>query len=345
MASSLTTPLCRQLGIEHPILSVGMGISAGPELVAAVSGAGACGVLGGSGIPPEHLLRRITAVRARTSHPFGVNLIVADFEADDATDEDRAFVLEQLDAVLAAGARLLVLFWGPAAPFVERIHAAGSQVLIQVGSVGEAMAAAADGVDGVIAQGVEAGGHVRGTTSVWDLVPASVAAVAPIPVLASGGIGDGAGIARAIRLGAQGVSLGTRFVASHEAFVHPAFKRRVIEATATDTVLTGLFDIGWPDAPHRVLRNRVVREWEAAGRPPSGRRPGEGASIGIRHRPWGDVEWPRYSTGMITPDFAGDPEDAPMWAGESCTVVSEVLPAAAIVRELVRDAEAALAHG
>jgi NAD(P)H-dependent flavin oxidoreductase YrpB (nitropropane dioxygenase family) len=186
---------------------------------------------------------------------------------------------------------------------------------------------------------------VRATESLWDVLPEVVSALAPLPVIASGGIGDGAGIARALALGAQGVSLGTRFVASDEAWIHPTYKHRVVSSTAADTVLLDdLFDVGWPNAPHRVLRNRVVAEWEALGRPPSGRRPREGESIGVRRRPWGSVdEWQRYSPGMIPPDFQGDPDFAPMWAGTSVSTVNDIKPAAEIVRDLVRETEAALA--
>jgi NAD(P)H-dependent flavin oxidoreductase YrpB (nitropropane dioxygenase family) len=130
------------------------------------------------------------------------------------------------------GAAAVVLFWGDPAWYVEDAHENGARVLIQVGSVEEAEAAAAAGVDAVIAQGVETGGHVRGTTSVWELLPATVEAIAPVPVLASGGIGDGAGLARALRLGAQGVSLGTRFGASEEAWIDLEYKRRIVESTA-----------------------------------------------------------------------------------------------------------------
>jgi nitronate monooxygenase len=215
-------------------------------------------------------------------------------------------------------------------------------VLIQVGSVEEAEAAAEAeaGVDAVIAQGVEAGGHVRGTTSIWELLPAAVARVAPLPVLASGAIGDGAGLARALRLGAAGVSLGTRFVASDEANVHIDFKRRIVAANATDTVYTpDLYDVWWPGAPHRTLRNKTYEEWEAAGRPPSGSRPGEGEPIGRYHLSSGRVvEWPRYAVGMANSDFEADVEYAPLWAGESCSVVNDIKPAAEIVADLVREA-------
>jgi nitronate monooxygenase len=202
---------------------------------------------------------------------------------------------------------LLVLFWGPAEPFVEAAHRNGVKVFVQVGSVAEALSAAAAGVDAVIAQRIEAGGHVRGTTPIWELLPATVEAVAPVPVLASGGIGDGKGLARALRLGAQGVSLGTRFVASEEAWTHPVYKQRVLDSSGEDTFYGQLFDVWWPDAPHHVLRNRTFKEWDAAGRPPPGRRPGEGTPIGTSPRPWGSVRWPRYAVGMVTPTSTGIP--------------------------------------
>ena len=164
-----------------------------------------------------------------------------------------------------------------------------------------------------------------------------------MPVLASGGIGDGEGLARALRLGAQGVSLGTRFVASEEAWIHPLYKQRVVDSSAADTFYGELFDVWWPDAPHRVLRrNKTFEEWDAAGRPAAGDRPGEGTPIGTIRRPWAEYQWPSYAPGMVTPDFDGDPEYAPMWAGESCGVVDDVRPAGEIVRDIARAAEATL---
>jgi NAD(P)H-dependent flavin oxidoreductase YrpB (nitropropane dioxygenase family) len=306
--------------------------------VAAVSNAGGLGVLGATGAAPEEVRRRAARVRELTARPFGVNFIIAG--ADSA--EDIEFIRAEV-AAAAEDAAVVVLFWGDPGPYVEAGHRGGALVAVLVGSGAEAGAAATAGVDAVIAQGVEAGGHVRGTTSVWALLPEVVAAVAPLPVLASGGIGDGAGVARALRAGAQGVSLGTRFVASDEAWAHPEYKRRITASTAADTFYSELFDVWWPDAPHRVLRTRLVEEWEAAGRPPPGRRPGEGTPIGTMvsisgHR----RDWPRYAVGVAGPDFDGDIEDAPLWAGQSCTVVTDIKPAALIVCDLVADAEAAL---
>ena len=237
VAVGLGTPLCQRLGIEYPVWCAGMGAAAGPGLVAAVSNAGGLGVLGAAGTVPEYVRRRAARVRELTDRPFGVNFII-----DEDDPEDREYIRQEV-AAAAEQAALVVLFWGDPGPYVEVAHRAGTLVLVQVGSAGEAGAAAAAGADGVIAQGAEAGGHVRGTTPVWELLPQVVAAVAPLPVLASGGIGDGAGVARALRLGAQAVSLGTRFVASDEAWAHPEYKRRIVASTAADTVYGELFDV------------------------------------------------------------------------------------------------------
>jgi NAD(P)H-dependent flavin oxidoreductase YrpB (nitropropane dioxygenase family) len=283
----LWTPLCDLLGIRYPILSVGFGLGAPPELAAAVSNAGGCGVVGTGEMTLEHVRPVLRRVRELTIRPFGANVIIAEQD-----DPDVRLRLEARIALLAEErVPLIVLFWGDPSPYVEDAHKNGVKLFIQVGSVEEAKAAADAGVDAVIAQGAEAGGHVKGTTPIWEIVPATVEAVKPLPVLASGGIGDGRGIARALRLGALGVSLGTRFVASEEAWLHRTYKERVVSSTAEDTVYTeDLFNVGWPNAPHRVLRNKVVEEWEDAGKPPPGRRPGEGTTIGIFRNPWGEEE-------------------------------------------------------
>ena len=319
----LTTPFCRDIGIEAPVLSVGFGTGAGPELVAAVSNAGGLGVLGGTGMR-ELIAERIEATRALTGRPFGVNLILHEDQSETAS------------IALEHGVRILVLFWGDPAPIVALAHDAGAKVLLQVGSVDEARTAVAAGVDAVIAQGVEAGGHVRGRTALSVLVPAVVDAVAPLPVLASGGIADGRGLAAALALGAQGVSLGTRFVASEEAFVDEEYKRRVVAETET-VYAADLFDGGWPDAPHRMLRNGVVREWEDDGKTRAGETIGTLDSIR-----GGQVEIPRYSAFMTTPAFHGDIEEAPLWAGESVALVHDIRSAGEIVATMVAEAEAAL---
>lgn len=343
MAPGVRTPLCGALGIDYPVLSAGIGGGARAELAAAVSSAGGLGVLGASAMPPDRLRVEVERTRALTDRPFGINIII-DEDPNEDPEDDRAFFRSQIATAAEAGAAVVVLFWGDPSPYVAGAHDAGLSVLIQVGSVDEAESAVEAGVDAVIAQGVEAGGHVRGTTSTWDLLPATVEAVKPTPVIASGAIGDGSGLARALRLGGQGISLGTRFVASDEANAHPEYKRLVVSSKAEDTVLTAdLYDVGWPNAPHRTLRNRTYDEWIGGGQPPPGERPGEGTSIGRHELSSGRVaDWPRYGVGVATPDFEGDLAYAPLWMGESCSVIHDIKPAGEIVRDLVRDAQAAL---
>jgi nitronate monooxygenase len=327
----LKTELCDRLGIDHPILSAGFGPGAAPDVVAAISNAGGCGVLGASGFSVPYLRQLIRRVRALTAKPFGVNLVLEDIEPG------------PIEACLEEGIPLLVFFWGDPAPYVGPAHARGVRVAIQVGSAGEAREAARSGVDFVIAQGVEAGGHVRGTTALSVLVPAVVDTVGPIPVIASGGVADGRGLVAALSLGAQGVSMGTRFVASEEAFVPRLYKERIVSSVAEDTVYTeDLFDGGWKDAPHRVLRNAIVRAWEAAGKPPSGQRPGEGTTVGSRTRDGETWEIPKYASITPTPEYTSDLEYLPFWAGQTCSLIHDIKPAGQIVRDIVHEAEAVI---
>lgn len=209
----LQTPLCRAFGIEFPILSVGMSWLAGPELAAAVSNAGGCGVVGVAGMVRDQVRARIRETRALTNKPFRANIIIARMQEG------------QVEACLDEGAPLIVFFWGDPSPYIRDAHRAGSKVFLQVGSLDEAKMAAAAGVDGIIAQGVEAGGHVKGTTALSTLLPSVADAVKPLPVIAAGGIANGRGLAAALALGAQAVSLGTRFLCSEEAFAAPKYRR------------------------------------------------------------------------------------------------------------------------
>lgn len=339
-SSALRTEFCERLGVDHPILNAGVGLGAGPALAAAVSNAGGCGVIGLSSVPAEKIGDIVAKTRTLTDRPFGANMIIASLTKPEVAD----LVRGRVRAILEAHVPLLVLFWGDPTEFVVDAHRTGTMVVVQIGSVDEARSAARAGVDGVIAQGVEAGGHVRSRVSLSTLLPAVVDAVRPLPVLASGGIADGRGLVAAMDLGAQAVSLGTRFVASVESNVVPEYRDRIVRARASDAVFyEDLYDVGWENAPHRTLRTRAVEEWEAAGRPPSGARPGEGTSIGVDHRPWGDIEVKRYAPFMLAPTFEGQSEYAPLWAGESCELVNEVKPAGDIVRDIVREAEQILA--
>lgn len=325
-------------------MSVGFGASATPELAAAVSNAGGLGVLG-LGIPAEAARERIANTRKLTQKPFGGNIIIAAFTLPEATAQQREARRQMVYLAIAERVPVLILFWGDPAPFVGPAHDAGVRILMQVGSPEEATAAKNADVDAVILQGSEAGGHVKAKRSIWETLPATVKALGTTPVVASGGIADGRAIARAMKAGAQGVSLGTRFVACEEAWIHPHYKRRVVEATAADTELSeDLFDGGWPRAPHRFLKNKTYEEWLAAGSPPPGKRPGAGDKIGSMRMPWAEVEAHRYDAAMLVPTFDGDPEDFVMWAGLSVERVSDIKTARDIVRDLVRETEEALAR-
>ncbi len=324
----LKTPLCQQLGIEYPLFSVGMGSGmAGPELVGAVCNAGACGVLGMGGLPAPYVRQQIHQVRALTDKPFGVNLLLPLLQEG------------QIETCLDERVPFLILYWGDPAPYVAAAHRRGVKVFVQIGSVEEAEAAAAAGVDVVIAQGIEAGGHVRATTSLSSIVPAVVDAVKPVPVIASGGIANGRGLVAALSLGAQAVSMGTRFLASEETRVVHAYKEKVVQSRAEDTTYTLLFDGGWPGAAHRVIRNKAIAEWEAAGRPASGQRPGEGRVIGTMPVAGETVEVVKYMCFPPLAGFTGDVDETVLYAGESCRLIHDIKPAAQIVRDVVREAE------
>lgn len=323
----LKTRLCDQLGIDVPIFSAGMGGGiAGPDLVAAVSNAGGLGVLGMLGVPAPLIREQIQQTRALTTRPFGVNLVVPLLQGG------------EVEVVLEEKVPVLVLFWGDPQPYVAGARRSGTKVIAQVGSVGEAIAAAAAGVDAVMVQGSEAGGHVRATTALSTLVPAVVAAVQSLPVLAAGGVASGRGLVAALSLGAQAVSMGTRFLCSDEARVDRQYKERIVSGRAEDTVYTKLFDIGWPNAPHRVLRNKAVAEWEAAGCPAGGHRPGEGEVIGTVPLFGMSFDVQRYSTIPPLPGFKGDAEYAVLYCGESCELIHDIKPAGQIVDEIMREA-------
>ena len=321
----METTICGVLGIAVPIV---MAPLPGIELAAAVSNAGGLGMVPLTTSTPEIIRQRLAGVRALSQRPFAVNLI---------TEFPQA---ERLEICLDEGVRIVSFFWGDAAPLVRRAKAAGATVMQTVGSADDARRAVESGVDIIVAQGWEAGGHVRGTVSTMALVPAIVDAVGPTPVIAAGGIADGRGLAAVLALGAAGAWIGTRFLASEEAAIHPDYQARLLTAKETDTAyLENLFDGGWPDAPHRTLRNSTVVGWEAAGRPRTGQRPGEGEVIGAAPAR-GEIR--RYEVLTPTPDVRGNVEAMPLWAGQGVGMVRRREPAAQIVAGIVAEASAIL---
>jgi nitronate monooxygenase len=330
-SAPLVTPFTRLFGIRHPIVSAPMGRGAPPELVAAVTNAGGLGGLGLSWDSPQRIADLITETRRLTSDgPFLANFVL---EWDQH---------ERLETALSAGARIISFHWGDPAAYMNRAKAAGAMVIQTVGTPEEARRAVELGADAIVAQGNEAGGHVWSRLSTMVLVPLVAEVAGKVPVLAAGGIADGRGLAAALVLGASGVWIGTRFLASPEAAYHEVYKQRLIEAAATDTVESMLFDGGWPNAPGRALRNRTVQLWEDAGRPKSGSRPGEGDEIG--RTPEGNIVR-RYAIASLLSGGSGDIDDFVIWAGQSVGLVHDIRPASEIVTDLVREASEILARG
>lgn len=323
----MRTVICDLLGIEVPIVQAPMGGAATSPLAAAVCNAGGLGTLPLWRASADVVRQQVRELRKLTDRPFAVNL-----NLDFPQEERLAVCLEERVPIIS-------FFWKDPAGLVERAKRGGAIVMHTVASAREADAAVGRGVDVVVAQGWEAGGHVRGTVATLPLVPRVVDAVKPVPVIAAGGIADGRGLAAALALGAAGAWIGTRFLASDEAAIHETYRQRLLAADETDTIyLEDLFEVGWPNAPHRTLRNATVDRWEAAGRPSPGKRPGEGEVIG--QAPFGDIV--RYQSTTPTPATYGDIEDMSLWAGQTVGLVARRQPAAEIVREIVEEAQAIL---
>jgi nitronate monooxygenase len=310
----ITTPLCTLLGIEHPIFNASMAGTATGALAAAVSNAGGFGMIGGTNSAGAPWLReQIRIARSRTSRPFGVGFI----SSFPDTEELVRVALEERVAAINHS------FTDPA-PFVAPTHAAGVKVFAQVQTLKQAVAAARAGVDVIIAQGGEAGGH-GGGVGIFALLPAIVDEVAPVPVVAAGGIADGRGLAAALLLGAQGVWMGTRFVTSTEWGGQPWEQAAILAATADDTVQTRLYDLigerSFPaDNPDRMLRNRYIDRWQ-----------GREAEIPA-HRDALKLE-------VAAAQERGDLAVAGVSAGVSAGLIRSARPAGEIVQSIVREAE------
>src|SRR5579884_4487774 len=255
----IRTPICDLLDIDHPIALGGMGSATSPELVAAVSRAGGLGALGCHYQTPEQVRERTAAIRRGTNRPFGLNFLLFD------TRED------SLQAALELKPSVMQFAWArpeqDLKSYFDRAHRAGCKVTHMAGTVQEAVRAAEAGADVIVAQGTEGGGHV-GFMASMPLIPMVVDAVAPIPVLAAGGFADGRGLVAALALGAQGVLMGTRFLATVESPLHANFKQAIVDSDGHDTLLSEIPDLAanwiWPGAMSRSRRNRFIERW--AGR-------------------------------------------------------------------------------
>lgn len=315
------TAFTELVGCRVPIqlAAMGGGITT-PALVSAVSRAGGLGMLQRGGTRP--LAERIADIESAQAGPFGVNFVPALGQGDPQEVE-----------LAASRARLVEFFWAEPDPrLVESVHAGGALAGWQVGSVEEARRAADAGCDLVVAQGAEAGGHVRGTVALLPLLAGVLDAVS-VPVVAAGGIASARSMAAALAAGASAVRIGTCFLATPESGAHPDYVAALLAAGAEDTVLTTAFSVGWPDAPHRVLAVAVAAA-EAFDRETVGTLQVNGESQPL----------PRFGARTPSREVSGAIEAMALYAGEGVGQVTEIREAESLVRELSTGAETLLRH-
>ncbi len=317
----LTTRFTQLVGCTVPIQQAGMGHEfANPRLAAAVANAGGLGMVSVYDHTPAEVAQFLDSACEQTTGIIGANFL----HAND-------WVTGESVAAAASRVRVVDFFWGdPDAALIQIAHDGGALACWQVGSREEAIAAVAAGCDFIIAQGIEAGGHVRGRIGLMALLDQVLEAV-DVPVLAAGGIGTGRAMAAALAAGADGVRVGTRFVAAEETGAHPSYLKALIAAEAKDTIYTEAFSFNWPDAPHRVLRScieaaKTYQEGEVVGENVD---PNTGKSEPVH----------RFECLTIHKGVTGAIKAMPHWAGESVNGVKKVQPAAQIVGDLVDEAE------
>lgn len=322
----MRTRLTEMLGLGVPIVQAPMGGGvAGDRLVISVCKAGGLGMLPIWPMPREAALAAMTAVKNGVAErPWAVNLNVA-FDPG-----------PMLELALTSSVPLIHFFWGDPTPYVAKVKSGGAKTMATVSSAREARRAKDAGVDILVAQGVEAGGHVWGKTGLTALVPAVVGACGDCPVVAAGSIADGRGLAAALMLGASGVMIGTALAVADESGAHPAYKQALIDSSDDDTVLGTIFDIGWPDAPSRVLRNETVRAFEREGSPA---RSATDKPVAVTAQ---GMPIPRFSSIPPTEGVTGDVGEMALYAGQGVGLVRRVEPAASIISRIVEEAETLL---
>jgi NAD(P)H-dependent flavin oxidoreductase YrpB (nitropropane dioxygenase family) len=309
--------------------NAGMAMIARPALAAAVCEAGGLGTIGSDINPPDALRNLVRQTKALTKRPFGVDLI-----GDFVTDEHISVLVEEQVA-------LAIFFWTlPTVEHVERLQRARVKVWMQIGRVVEAEQAVALDADALIVQGAEAGGHNRAEASTMTLFPRIRRRFPGLPLLAAGGIVDGATMAAALVLGADAVWCGSRFLASEEAEAHDAYKDRVLSADVGDTAILSIYGPEWPGQAMRAVVNDGARV--ALGREPEAIGDAVGQIIGSTVLNGQTIPVPRYSAILPTRDFDGDIEQACLTAGQSAGNIDEILPAGEIVRRMTSEAKAAL---
>lgn len=322
------TRITRQFGLKVPIVNAGMAFVAGPDLAAAVAEAGGLGMLGGAMVPAEGLRLMISATRGMTSGCFGVDLI-GDFVED-----------AHVDVLIEERVSLVVFFWTPPAPAqIARLKSGDVSFWMQIGSLDEARAAAALGAEALVVQGSEAGGHNRSQGQL-DVLFAAVRHLLPdMPLVAAGGIVDGASMAAALSRGAEAVWCGTRFLASHEADAHEGYQARLVQAGHGCTTISTVFGPEWPGQPLRALVNDAVRTSE--GRIDAALAEANGLFIGTTMLGGVAVPVPRYSALLPTRAFNGDLEWSCLTAGECAAMIKSIEPASAIIDQMMEEARRA----
>jgi nitronate monooxygenase len=315
--ATIETALTRLLGIEHPILLAPMGSAAGGKLAAAVTNAGGLGLIGSGYANVDAIRKELTeAGNARV----GIGFILWALERNPSA----------LDVALDAKPAAVMLSFGDPTPFTGRIRDAGCKIICQVQTLAQAKEAAVAGADVIIAQGRDAGGHSGTTRGTIGLVPAVVDAVAPIPVVAAGGISDGRGLAAALALGAAGVSMGTRFTACRESLWDQAMKAATLAAGGDQTEQTRVFDVvrgaPWPAIyPGRALRNAFSARWH-----------GHEEALAADQQ------------GQESAYLATDPDDFAtrvVWAGEGVDLINDIPTASQIIERIIAQAAETLMQG
>lgn len=317
-----TRAMMERFGLSRPIFQSGMGGVRSPDLCIAVSNAGGMGSISCTNATPERVREIVASVMAGTSRPFSVNYLLP-------------FDLTTLDVALEAGAPVVQFAFGlPTIEQAKSITSARRLLGIQIASAEGAQRALDLGADFLICQGMEAGGHVQAAAPLYELLPRVLAVSGSTPVLAAGGLSTGAHMRRALLAGADGIFMGTRFLATRESDAHDIYKAALIRSGASDTAFTTCFQDGWPNASHRVLRTSTFIAWEAAGCPPAGKRPGEGDVVATTFR---GTPIARYRTHAPHLGMTGNLSELAFYSGTGVGEIRDLPGAGEVVDRLWRE--------
>ena len=314
------------LNLKYPILQAPIGSIASIKLASAVSNGGGMGSLALTWTKPDIASQRVKELSDRTDNLFFANFVLG-------------FPLISFEAVLEAGAPAITFSWGQPSNLIEKVHGYNALAGVQVGTRAGAKQAIDDGADFIICQGVEAGGHVQSTTPLSELLPSVIEIAGSIPVVAAGGLSNGKDLAWALNQGASAVMLGTRFVATIESYAHPDYKQALVEAKSSDSIYTQCFNRLWPNASHRVLRNKTLDDWEAAGCPQPGERPGEDEAL-AEGSAYDTII--RYDDSPPVETTKGHILECCLYAGTGCDSIDNIPPAAQLLTDIWSEYQATL---